>query len=101
MALPPAVAAPVGGVPGIRHVVWQVAACELHAIMQLVTIELCATRIFPAACPAEWHSASANPAAKTERAIALRRMMHFLSAGIITPGDGAGMRQRLSLGSAG
>jgi len=42
-----------------------------------------------------------HPAAKTERAIALRRMMHFLSAGIITPGDGAGMRQRLSLGSAG
>jgi len=101
LALPPAVAAPVGGVPGIRHVVWQVAACELHAIMQLVTVELCATRIFPAVCPAEWHSASANPAAKTERAIALRRMMHFLSAGIIAPSDGRGNAPAPSLGSTG
>jgi hypothetical protein len=32
--------------------------------MQLVTIEVCATRIFPVACPAEWLSAIANPAAK-------------------------------------
>jgi hypothetical protein len=54
----------------MRHVVWQLAACELHAIMQLVTIEVCATRILPAAGPAEWHSAIANPAPKIERAIA-------------------------------
>ena len=56
--------------------VWQLAACELHAIMQLVTIEVCATRILPAAGPAEWHSAIANPAPKIERAIAPQRMMH-------------------------
>jgi hypothetical protein len=37
LALPLAVAAPVGGVPGIKHVVWQDAACELHPIMQLAT----------------------------------------------------------------
>jgi hypothetical protein len=60
----------------MRHVVWQFAACELHAIMQLVTIEVCATRILPAAGPAEWHSAIANPAPKIERAIASQRMMH-------------------------
>jgi hypothetical protein len=45
LALPLAVAAPVGGVPGIKHVVWQDAACELHPIMQLATIEVWARRI--------------------------------------------------------
>jgi hypothetical protein len=40
LALPVVVAAPVGGVPGIRHVVWQEAACELHDIMQFVTVEV-------------------------------------------------------------
>jgi hypothetical protein len=40
VALLPVVAAPVGGVPGTRHVVWQVAACELQAIMQFVTVEV-------------------------------------------------------------
>jgi hypothetical protein len=74
----------------MRHVVWQLAACELHAIMQLVTIEVCATRILPAACPAEWHSAIANPAPKIERAIAPQRMMHFLSLSMIAPGDARG-----------
>ena len=74
----------------MRHVVWQLTACELHAIMQLVTIEVCATRILPAACPAEWHSAIANPAPKIERAIAPQRMMHFLSVSIIAPGDARG-----------
>jgi hypothetical protein len=49
LALPAVVAAPVGAAPGITHVVWQLAACELHAIMQLVTVEVCATRILPAA----------------------------------------------------
>jgi hypothetical protein len=52
LALPVEVAALVGGVPGIRHVVWQVAACELHAIMQRVTVELCARRIVAAALAA-------------------------------------------------
>jgi hypothetical protein len=40
VGLLPVVAAPVGGVPGTRHVVWQVAACELQAIMQFVTVEV-------------------------------------------------------------
>ncbi|HEV2624433.1 MAG TPA: hypothetical protein VGV62_04865 [Xanthobacteraceae bacterium] len=34
MALLPVVAAPVGCEPGITHVVWQLAAWELHDIMQ-------------------------------------------------------------------
>ncbi|MGB5183127.1 MAG: hypothetical protein WBO12_13195 [Xanthobacteraceae bacterium] len=67
--------------------VWPLAACELHAIMQLVTIEVCATRILPAAGPAEL---IANPAPKIERAIAPQRMMHFLSVSIIAPGDARG-----------
>ena len=70
--------------------VWQDAACELHAITQLVTAEVCATRILPAAGPAECHSAIANPAAKRERAIPPQRMVHFISPGIIAPGDGTG-----------
>jgi hypothetical protein len=28
--------------PGTTHDVWQVAACELHVIMQLVVVEVCA-----------------------------------------------------------
>ena len=46
MALLVAVAAPVGGVPGTRHVVKQVAAWELHVIMQFVSDEDCASRTF-------------------------------------------------------
>jgi hypothetical protein len=41
------VAALVGAVPGTTQAVWQVAACELQAIMQFVTVEVCARRIFP------------------------------------------------------
>ena len=68
MALLPAVAAPVGAVPGMRQVVWQLAACELHAIMQFVTIEVWAMRIRPAACTAEWHKAIANAPITSKRA---------------------------------
>jgi hypothetical protein len=49
LALPAATATPVGSVPGTRHVVWQVAAWELHSIMQLVTVDVCASRILAAA----------------------------------------------------
>jgi hypothetical protein len=66
----------------MRHVVWQAAACELHAIMQLVTIEVCATRILPTASPAEWHSAMANPQAKSKRAIPPQGMLRSLSPSI-------------------
>jgi hypothetical protein len=80
LALLPVVAAPVGAVPGTRHVVWQVAACELHVIMQLVTFEVCATRILPAACTGEWHNAIANSVATNKRALPPQRTMHFLLA---------------------
>lgn len=44
LALLVAVAAPVGAVPGTTQALWQVAACELQLIMQLVVVELCARR---------------------------------------------------------
>ncbi|MGB6537905.1 MAG: hypothetical protein WBF58_18295 [Xanthobacteraceae bacterium] len=47
MALLVEVAAPVGGVPGITQAVWQLAACELQLIMQVVTTEVCANRSKP------------------------------------------------------
>jgi hypothetical protein len=46
LALLVVVAAPVGGVPGMRQVVAQAAAWELHVIKQVVTAEVCASRIF-------------------------------------------------------
>jgi hypothetical protein len=49
VALLVVVAALVGAVPGTTQAVWQVAACELQAIMQFVTAEVCARRIFPPA----------------------------------------------------
>jgi hypothetical protein len=49
VALLVVVAALVGAVPGTTQAVWQAAACELQAIMQLVVVELCAKRIFSAA----------------------------------------------------
>ena len=49
VALLVVVAALVGAVPGTTQAVWQVAACELQAIMQFVTVEVCAKRIFPLA----------------------------------------------------
>jgi hypothetical protein len=38
------VAAPVGGVPGTTQAAWQVAACELQLIMQVVVADVCASR---------------------------------------------------------
>ena len=37
---------PRAGAGGTKQVVWQVAACALQVIMQLVVVELCAKRIF-------------------------------------------------------
>jgi hypothetical protein len=45
VALLVAVAAPVGAVPGTTQADWQLAAWELQLIMQLVVVELCASRI--------------------------------------------------------
>ena len=58
----PVVAAPVGCAPGMTHVVWQLAAWELHNIMQFVTFEVCARRIRVAACTVELQIATANAA---------------------------------------
>jgi hypothetical protein len=33
---------PTGGVGGTKHVAWQVAACELHVIMHVVVVNVCA-----------------------------------------------------------
>jgi hypothetical protein len=49
LALPFAVAAPVGAVPGTTQLAWHVAAWELQSIMQLVTVDDCASRILSAA----------------------------------------------------
>jgi hypothetical protein len=69
LALLPVVAAPIGSVPGTRQVVWQVAACELQAIMQAVTVELCARRSRAPACAVELQIASVNPADKIKFAM--------------------------------
>jgi hypothetical protein len=37
-----AVDVPEDALPGMSHDVWQLAACELHVIMQLVVVEVCA-----------------------------------------------------------
>jgi len=74
VALLVAVAAPVGGVPGTRHVVRQVAAWELHVIMQLVTVEDCASRIFPRADAADPKAPTAEPTIRTANRLAHRRI---------------------------
>jgi hypothetical protein len=56
------VAAPVGAVPGTTHAAWQFAAWELHVIMQLVTVEVCASRSFSAASASCGDPAIANNA---------------------------------------
>ncbi|MGC1780365.1 MAG: hypothetical protein WBB34_20720 [Xanthobacteraceae bacterium] len=48
LALLVVVAALVGVLPGRTQEVWQFAAAELHDIMQLVTVEVCARRSFAA-----------------------------------------------------
>jgi hypothetical protein len=62
VALLVVVAAPVGGVPGTTHDDWQLADDALQTIMQLVTVELCAslTVLAPAA--------SGDAKASTEKA---------------------------------
>lgn len=43
-----------GGVPGMTQADWQAAPCELHVIMQVVTVDVCASRIFSAASARVW-----------------------------------------------
>lgn len=62
VALLVVVAAAAGAVPGTRQAVWQFADRALQLIMQLVTVEVCASRIFFAvAVPVAW-PLSASPA---------------------------------------
>ena len=74
VALLVVVAAPVGGVPGTRHVVRQVAAWELHVIMQLVTVEDCASWIFPRAEAAIPKVLTAKPIDRTANRLAHRHI---------------------------
>jgi predicted molibdopterin-dependent oxidoreductase YjgC len=63
VALLVVVAAPVGAVPGTTQAVWQLAACELQLIMQLVVVEVCASRIdllLPAAGALAAHATTTN-----------------------------------------
>ncbi len=66
-ALLVAVAAPIGGVPGTKQVVWHAADCELHNIMHVVTAELCASALLPKAF-------TAQPAAKNRTRVDNRGM---------------------------
>ena len=66
------VAALVGAVPGTTQAVWQVAACELQAIMQFVTVEVCARRIFP--------PADASPAKPATATTVKRTAQHRMTA---------------------
>ena len=43
-----------GGVPGTTQAAWQAAPCELHVIMQVVTVDVCASCIFLAATAPVW-----------------------------------------------
>jgi hypothetical protein len=64
------------------HVVWQLAAWELHNIMQFVTFEVCARRIRVAACTVELQIATANAAVhKITPAMPRGCMMLFLMSG--------------------
>jgi hypothetical protein len=74
LALLVVVAAPIGAAPGTRQVVSHAAACELHVIMQLVTVEVCASRIFPAATATPVVSIVTAPSATTQSSVTNRRM---------------------------
>jgi hypothetical protein len=72
LALPVVVAAPVGAVPGTTQLAWHDAACELQIIMQFVTVDVCASRIFAAEAALAIPSL-AEPTNKTANRIAKRR----------------------------
>jgi hypothetical protein len=50
-----------GGVPGTTQAAWQAAPCELHVIMQIVTVDVCASCIFSAAMTPVWLAKIAAP----------------------------------------
>jgi hypothetical protein len=67
VALLVVVAALVGAEPGTIQLAWQVAACALQAIMQFVTAEVCARRIFPPADASLTKPATAATATRTAK----------------------------------
>jgi hypothetical protein len=67
VALLVVVAALVGAVPGTTQAVWQVAACELQAIMQFVTVKVCTRRIFSPADASLAKPATATTANRTAK----------------------------------
>ncbi len=76
VALLVVVAEVVGGAPGTTQAAWQAAPCELHVIMQVVTVDVCANRIFSAAIAPVWLPKIATP----ERVSAT---LNSLNAGMI------------------
>jgi hypothetical protein len=56
---------PLDELDGTRQVLWQVAACALQSIMQFVSVELCARRIFPSADAPPAKASIANTANTT------------------------------------
>jgi hypothetical protein len=67
---------PLDELDGTKQALWQVAACALHSIMQFVSVELCARRIFPSADapPAKVSIANKASIAKTANTTANHRM---------------------------
>jgi hypothetical protein len=58
---------PADGAGGKKQVDWQVAACALQVIMQVVVVEVCAKRIFSPADTALAKPATATTANKTAK----------------------------------
>jgi hypothetical protein len=70
------VVVPLDELDGTKQALWQVAACALQSIMQFVSVELCARRIFPLADapPAKVSIASKASIANTANTTANHRM---------------------------
>jgi hypothetical protein len=56
---------PLDALDGTKQALWQVAACPLHSIMQFVSVELCARRIFLSADAPPAKASIANTANTT------------------------------------
>jgi hypothetical protein len=56
---------PLDELDGTKQALWQVADCELQSIMQFVSVELCARRIFPSAVAPPANASIANTANTT------------------------------------
>jgi hypothetical protein len=96
VALLVVVAAVDGGVPGTMHADWHVAYPELQLIMQFVTVEVCATRVLPAAHAPVANPPKTNTANRTFKA-RMSNLPNSSTPGILTclgPARNAGITQR-------